>query len=936
MSKIYYDKTLGKLRDENDSSGGSGGATREYVNEVVATHNDSAEAHAALLAVKVDKEPGKGLSANDYTTAEKEKLAGLSNYDDSGLWSQVTEVIPANITLTVSAHNTAGDAHAALFAAKVDKEPGKGLSANDYTTADKNKLAGLANYDDTGIRQELAGKATPADIALSVSTHNTADNAHTALFAAKVDKVTGKALSSNDYTTVEKNKLAGLANYDDSGLRSELAAKATPAEIAEAVGTHNEAATAHSALFSVKADAADVESALALKADVTALSTKADLVNGRVPASQLPDVVSPIVEVPTLNDLPETGDSNTIYVTLDTNQTYRWGGSEYVEISKSLALGETPETAFAGNRGLALEAALPGKVDKVTGKSLLADTEITRLAGVDNYDDTELKAEVAAKAPLASPAFTGSPTAPAQTAGDSSTKIANTAFVTGGIATHNTAASPHPGKFDASGTASSTVATHNTASDAHSTLFGAKAPLASPAFTGSPTTPTQTAGDSSTKIANTAFVTGGIATHNAAASPHPGKFDASGTASSTVATHNTAADAHSTLFGARLPLAGGTMTGQLVLSTIDGMRHKYSNYGVIYRNDGGSYYILVTAQGDPNGTWTSARPFVLNLASGTLNINGSANSAANDSAGNPISTTYAKNSAFINPGSASISETIYVGPTRAYTTLSAALAYAKTKQFTRDRTLVIQIDAGTYNESSFSITGCYITLSATDSASKPVINFSGLITLYRHACLVMNYLTINFSSSGGLNVNSGSIVSGAGCSFSTTSAATVTNMCVISSNAIATFNSCSFINNSSIANTVGLYYTENSYGSLTNCTITKFHNGVYGISGAFVTIGQCTIDASTTSGLFGVRSAQGSAMTLTSSSTVIGYSYGLEAEYGSTLYAISCAITNCSTAGRAYSGSYLRVINVTLTNTPNAYSPAVNTVGNSNSLVANS
>lgn len=30
---------------------------------------------------------------------------------------------------------------------------------------------------------------------------------------AKVDKVEGKQLSSNDYTTVEKNKLAGLSNY---------------------------------------------------------------------------------------------------------------------------------------------------------------------------------------------------------------------------------------------------------------------------------------------------------------------------------------------------------------------------------------------------------------------------------------------------------------------------------------------------------------------------------------------------------------------------------------------------------------------------------------------------------------------------------------------------------------------------------------------------
>ena len=44
----------------------------------------------ALVATKVDKETGKGLSTNDYTTEEKVKLAGLSNYDDTALAGRVT------------------------------------------------------------------------------------------------------------------------------------------------------------------------------------------------------------------------------------------------------------------------------------------------------------------------------------------------------------------------------------------------------------------------------------------------------------------------------------------------------------------------------------------------------------------------------------------------------------------------------------------------------------------------------------------------------------------------------------------------------------------------------------------------------------------------------------------------------------------------------
>ena len=43
-----------------------------------------------LISAKVDKVTGKGLSTEDYTTAEKQKLAGLSNYDDTALAARVT------------------------------------------------------------------------------------------------------------------------------------------------------------------------------------------------------------------------------------------------------------------------------------------------------------------------------------------------------------------------------------------------------------------------------------------------------------------------------------------------------------------------------------------------------------------------------------------------------------------------------------------------------------------------------------------------------------------------------------------------------------------------------------------------------------------------------------------------------------------------------
>ena len=122
-----------------------------------------------LIATKQDKQEGKGLSTNDYTTEDKNKLSNLHNYDDTSIVNSLND--------------------------KVDKVANKGLSSNDYTNEDRQKLSSLSNYDDTEIRNSLSNK---------------------------VDKVNNKGLSTNDYTTEEKNKLAGLSNYDDSSLASRV------------------------------------------------------------------------------------------------------------------------------------------------------------------------------------------------------------------------------------------------------------------------------------------------------------------------------------------------------------------------------------------------------------------------------------------------------------------------------------------------------------------------------------------------------------------------------------------------------------------------------------------------------------------------------------------------------------------------------------------
>lgn len=77
--------------------------------------------------------------------------------------------------------------------------------------------------------------------------------------------------------------------------------------------------------------------------------------NDKILAQYLPSYVDDVLEFETFSQLPNNGEAGKIYVTLDNNLTYRWSGSSYIEISQSLAIGETESTAFAGHRGVKAE-----------------------------------------------------------------------------------------------------------------------------------------------------------------------------------------------------------------------------------------------------------------------------------------------------------------------------------------------------------------------------------------------------------------------------------------------------------------------------------------------------------------------------------------------------------------------------------------------------
>lgn len=176
----------------------------------------------------------------------------------------------------------------------------------------------------------------------------------------KVDKEDGKQLSTNDYTTEEKNKLAGISSGAQANVIETVqlnGSSITPAD--KTVNVQVSKSTV--GLNNVTNDAQVKRSEMGHADGVATLDSA-----GKVPAAQLPSYVDDVIEgyysggkFYTSKDSSGnysgviTGETGKIYVNLNDNKTYRWSGTAYAVISETLALGETSSTAYAGNKGAA-------------------------------------------------------------------------------------------------------------------------------------------------------------------------------------------------------------------------------------------------------------------------------------------------------------------------------------------------------------------------------------------------------------------------------------------------------------------------------------------------------------------------------------------------------------------------------------------------------
>ena len=316
------------------------------INTLFATKSELATG----LNAKVDKVEGKGLSTNDFTNAEKTKLAGV----EAGAQVNKLEAVSVNGTpLAITDKGVNVDLGAYAKTADVEggyvaKEEGKGLSTEDYTTADKTKLGGIATGAQVNVIEAVkvngtalavTGKAVNVDLS-AYATNDDLEN--------KVDKVDGKGLSANDFSNVAKAKLDGVAEGAQVNV-----------------------------LESVKVNGA----ALAVTAkgvDITVPTKVSQITNdsGYQTAAQVTSAISTAVaditsfEYELVDSLPEAGVKGTIYLIPVTGGSGQNIKEEYIWIGDKYEMLGTTEMDLSGYWSKAeFEAATTADIDAIMNPS---------------------------------------------------------------------------------------------------------------------------------------------------------------------------------------------------------------------------------------------------------------------------------------------------------------------------------------------------------------------------------------------------------------------------------------------------------------------------------------------------------------------------------------------------------------------------------------
>lgn len=292
----------------------------------------------ATIGNKVDKVEGKGLSTNDLT--DELKL----DYDDAVLQAHT------HSNKTILDNTTAS-----------------------YTTEERTKLSGIENNAQKntviGVKGEVETDYRVGNVNITKENIGLENVANERQWSETNHPTTISGYGITDSaSSTDYNTLKGRVDTNEDNiamLDSDVESLTTDVGMLETDMT-----TVKSAVTTIQDDYVPKTRKVngkSLSADITLSASDVKAIpisqkgtsngvaeldgNGLVPSSQLPSYVDDVLEYDTKTDFPTNGESGKIYIATDTNLQYRWTGTQYAEISSSLALGETSSTAYRGDRG---------------------------------------------------------------------------------------------------------------------------------------------------------------------------------------------------------------------------------------------------------------------------------------------------------------------------------------------------------------------------------------------------------------------------------------------------------------------------------------------------------------------------------------------------------------------------------------------------------
>ena len=252
---------------------------------------------------------------------------------------------------------------------------------------------GLGNVDDTSdenkpvsLAQEARISKVESDLTAKITIHTSDKNNPHEVTKAQIGL--GDVDNTRDIdkpiSTATQRALDELDSRLSESVTTHIADKSNPHQVTkEQVGLSN-----------VTNDAQVKRSEMGVASGVATLDE-----SGKVPSSQLPSFVDDIVEADSLDEFPEVGEVGKIYLAKDTNIIYRWSGSKYVEISSSLALGETSSTAYPGDKGKATTDKLNEHIANTENPHQVTKEQVG-LANVDNTSDMDKPVSTATQAAI--------------------------------------------------------------------------------------------------------------------------------------------------------------------------------------------------------------------------------------------------------------------------------------------------------------------------------------------------------------------------------------------------------------------------------------------------------------------------------------------------------------------------------------------------------